>query len=57
MNFGFDEADAIVCVGYHLQEFDPVKSTLGRQEELISHRCPAEIDAHYPVTVSVEGNL
>ena len=25
VNFGFDEADVIVSVGYELQEFDPVR--------------------------------
>ena len=25
VNFGFDLADVLVCVGYDLQEFDPVR--------------------------------
>jgi len=25
VNFGFDEADVLICVGYDLQEFDPVQ--------------------------------
>jgi acetolactate synthase-1/2/3 large subunit len=25
VNLGFDLADVLVCVGYHLQEFDPVR--------------------------------
>jgi acetolactate synthase-1/2/3 large subunit len=58
VNFGFDEADAIICVGYDLQEFDPVRmNPHGDKKILHLHRYPAEIDAHYPVTVSVEGNL
>jgi len=58
VNFGFDEADVIVCVGYDLQEFDPVRmNPHGDKKILHLHRYPAEIDAHYPVTVSVEGNL
>lgn len=58
VNFGFDEADVIVCVGYDLQEFDPVRMNPDADKKILHlHRYPAEIDAHYPVTVSVEGNL
>jgi acetolactate synthase-1/2/3 large subunit len=58
VNFSCDEADAIVCVGYDLQEFAPVRmNPHGDMKIQHLHRYPAEIDAHYPVTVSVEGNL
>lgn len=58
VNFGFDEADVIVCVGYDLQEFDPVRMNPNTDKKILHlHRYPAEIDTHYPVTVSVEGNL
>ncbi|WP_406309125.1 acetolactate synthase large subunit [Streptomyces sp. NBC_00623] len=57
-NFGFDAADALVCVGYEVQEFDPVKiNPDGKKRILHLHRFPAEADAHYPVTVGVEGDL
>ena len=29
VNFGFDEADVIISVGYELQEFDPVRINPG----------------------------
>ncbi|MGW6097849.1 acetolactate synthase large subunit [Streptomyces sp. NPDC055157] len=57
-NFGFDVADVLVCVGYEVQEFDPVKiNPDGKKRILHLHRFPAEVDAHYPVTVGVEGDL
>ncbi|MET9473353.1 acetolactate synthase large subunit [Streptomyces sp. NPDC002917] len=57
-NFGFDAADVLVCVGYEVQEFDPVKiNPDGKKRILHLHRFPAETDAHYPVTVGVQGDL
>ncbi|MGI5135481.1 MULTISPECIES: acetolactate synthase large subunit [unclassified Streptomyces] len=56
-NFGFDAADVLVCVGYEIQEFDPVKiNPNGDKRILHVHRFPAEVDAHYPVAVGVEGD-
>src|ERR671915_2470572 len=58
VNFGFDEADAIVCVGYDLQEFDPVRmNPHGDKKILHLHRYPAEVDTHYPVAVGIESDL
>lgn len=58
VNFGFDEADVLVCVGYDLQEFDPVRMNPNADKKILHlHRYPAEIDTHYPATVSVEGNI
>jgi acetolactate synthase I/II/III large subunit len=58
-NFGFDAADAIVAVGYELQEFDPVKINPGGDAKTIVHvhTFPAEVDAHYPVAVGIEGEI
>jgi acetolactate synthase-1/2/3 large subunit len=57
-NFGFDEADVIVAVGYELQEFDPIKINPERNAEIIHvHRSPAEVDEHYPVAVGIEGDI
>jgi acetolactate synthase-1/2/3 large subunit len=45
-------------VGYDLQEFDPIRMNPNGDKKILHlHRYAAEIDAHYPVTVSVEGNL
>ncbi|GAA3367212.1 acetolactate synthase large subunit [Streptomyces sannanensis] len=57
-NFGFDAADALICVGYEVQEFDPRKINPHGDKRIVHlHRFPAEVDAHYPVTVGVEGDL
>ncbi len=58
VNFGFDEADVIVTVGYELQEFDPVRIN-PRGDKRIVHlsRSPAEVDSHYDVEVGVQADL
>jgi acetolactate synthase I/II/III large subunit len=58
VNFGFDLADAIVAVGYELQEFDPVRINPHADKKIIHvHRFPAEVDAHYPVEVGIHGDI
>jgi acetolactate synthase-1/2/3 large subunit len=57
-NFGFDDADVIVAVGYELQEFDPVKINPLCEKKIIHvHRFAAEVDDHYPVAVGIEGDI
>ncbi|GAB2966041.1 acetolactate synthase large subunit [Amycolatopsis acidiphila] len=57
-NFGFDEADVVIAVGYELQEFDPVKINPRADKAIIHiHRFPAEVDAHYPIAVGIEGDI
>lgn len=57
-NFGFDQADVIVCVGYELQEFPPARINPGGDKKIIHlHRFPAMVDANYHVTVGVEGDI
>jgi acetolactate synthase I/II/III large subunit len=58
VNFGFDLADAVICVGYDLQEFDPVRINPNADKKIIHiSRYAAEVDAHYPVAVGIESNL
>jgi acetolactate synthase-1/2/3 large subunit len=58
VNFGFDDADLIVAVGYELQEFDPVRINPHGEKAIIHiHRFPAEVDAHYPIAVGIEGDI
>ncbi|MFF3767675.1 acetolactate synthase large subunit [Streptomyces sp. NPDC001922] len=58
VNFGFDSADVLICVGYELQEFDPAKINPRTDKRILHlHRFPAEVDAHYPVSVGVEGDI
>jgi acetolactate synthase-1/2/3 large subunit len=58
VNFGFDNADVVIAVGYELQEFDPVQINPNTDKKIIHvHRFPAEVDAHYPVAVGIIGDI
>ena len=58
VNFGFDNADVIIAVGYELQEFDPVRINPKSDKKIIHiHRFPAEVDMHYPVDVGIIGDI
>jgi len=58
VNFGFDQADAIVAVGYELQEFDPVRINPNCDKRIIHiHRFPAEVDLHYEVEVGLQSDI
>ncbi|MFF5260449.1 acetolactate synthase large subunit [Actinomadura viridis] len=58
VNFGFDEADVLIAVGYELQEFDPAKINPDADKKIIHiHRFAAEVDDHYPVEVGIQGDI
>jgi len=58
VNFGFDQADVIICVGYELQEFAPVRINPRADKKIIHlHRFAAVVDANYNVTVDVAGDI
>jgi acetolactate synthase-1/2/3 large subunit len=58
VNFGFDQADAIIAVGYELQEFDPVRINPACDKQIIHiHRFPAEVDLHYEVAVGLQSDI
>jgi acetolactate synthase I/II/III large subunit len=58
VNFGFDNADVIIAVGYELQEFDPVRINPNSDKKVIHiHRFPAEVDLHYSVDVGIIGDI
>ncbi len=58
VNFGFDDADVIVSVGYELQEFDPVRINPAGDKQIIHlSRVPAEVDAHYDVEVGIQADI
>jgi acetolactate synthase-1/2/3 large subunit len=58
VNFGFDQADAIVAAGYELQEFDPVRINPRGDTKIVHiHRFPAEVDAHYDVAVGLQADI
>lgn len=58
VNFGFDDADLVIAVGYELQEFDPVRINPQSDKRIIHvHRFPAEVDLHYSVDVGIIGDI
>jgi acetolactate synthase-1/2/3 large subunit len=58
VNFGFDQADAIIAVGYELQEFDPVRINPNSDKKIIHiHRFPAEVDVHYEIEVGLQSDI
>jgi acetolactate synthase-1/2/3 large subunit len=58
VNFGFDLADVLICVGYDLQEFDPIRINPKGDKKIIHiSRYPAEVDAHYPVAVGILSDI
>ena len=58
VNFGFDEADVIISVGYELQEFDPQRINPDGDKRIIHlSRFPAEVDTHYDVEVGLQADI
>ncbi|MFZ5450121.1 MAG: acetolactate synthase large subunit [Thermodesulfobacteriota bacterium] len=58
VNFGFDQADVIVSVGYESQEFAPAWINPRGDKQIIHlHRFPAMVDAYYNLTVDVVGDI
>lgn len=58
VNFGFAQADVLLCVGYELQEFSPAQINPKADKQIIHiHTFPAEVDDHYTLAVGVEGNI
>jgi acetolactate synthase-1/2/3 large subunit len=58
VNFGFDLADVLICVGYDLQELDPIRINPKGDKKIIHiSRYPAEVDAHYPVAVGILSDI
>lgn len=58
VNFGFEQADVIVSVGYELQEFPPSRINPAADKKIIHlHRFPAVVDTYYNVTVDVQGDI
>jgi len=57
-NFGFDEADVVVAVGYDLVEFSPSRWNPNRDKQIVHvHRTVAEVDAHYTLEVGLQGSI
>ena len=58
INFGFEHADVIICIGYDLVEYHPYLWHPTRDRTIIHiDSSPAEVDAHYGVSVGVVGDI
>ena len=58
VNFGLDTADLLICIGYDMQEFDPLKiNPTGDKKIIHISRYPAEVDTNYSVTVGIQSNI
>lgn len=57
-NFGFDQADVVITVGYDLVEYPPDRWNPNSDKQIVHlHRTVAEVDAHHSLAVGVEGNI
>jgi len=57
-NFGFDEADVVVAIGYDIVEYAPSRWNPARDKRIIHvHRTVAEVDEHYPLEVGLQGSI
>jgi acetolactate synthase-1/2/3 large subunit len=57
-NFGFDQADVVVAVGYDLVEFSPERWNPNRDKKIVHvHRTVAEVDANYSLEVGLQGDI
>ncbi len=57
-NFGFDQADLVITVGYDLVEYPPARWCPNKDKKILHiHRTVAEVDANYPVSVGIESNI
>jgi len=58
VNCGFDDADVIICIGYDLVEYHPYLWHPTRDRTIVHiDSTHAEVDAYYPVTVGVVGDI
>jgi len=58
INFGFQNADVIICVGYDLVEYHPHLWHPTADRKIVHiDSAPAEVDGNYPVSVGVVGDI
>ena len=57
-NFGFDDADVVVAVGYDLVEYAPARWNPAADKRIIHvHRTVAEVDENYTLEVGLQGSI
>jgi acetolactate synthase-1/2/3 large subunit len=57
-NFGLDQADVVIAVGYDLVEYSPSRWNPSQDKRIVHvHRTVAEVDAAYTLEVGVQGDI
>jgi len=57
-NFGLDQADVVITVGYDLVEYAPKHWNPNRDKKIIHiHGMPADVDSHYVLSVGIQGDI
>ena len=55
---GLDRADVVICIGYDLVEYAPIRWNPRRDKRIVHiDPSPAEVDAAYQVAVGVQGGI
>jgi acetolactate synthase-1/2/3 large subunit len=58
VNCGLDRADVVLCIGYDMVEYHPEAWNPTRDKRIVHiDRTPAEVDAHYTVSVGIEAGI
>ena len=58
VNFGFAKADVIICIGYDLVEYHPHLWHPTKDRQIVHiDSVSSEVDAYYPVSVGVVGDI
>ena len=54
----FEEADLVICIGYHMVEWSPINWNIGNKKSIIHiDSSPAEIDQYYLPTLEMVGSI
>ncbi|OGT37476.1 MAG: acetolactate synthase [Gammaproteobacteria bacterium RIFCSPHIGHO2_12_FULL_37_14] len=57
-NFGFDQADVVITVGYDLVEYAPKNwNPRGDKKIIHIHGIPADVDSQYVLAVGIQGDM
>jgi acetolactate synthase-1/2/3 large subunit len=56
--FGLEEADLVLCVGYDMVEYDPMRWNPKADKRIVHiDSAPAEVDAHYVLAAGIVGDI
>ena len=56
--FGLDRADLVLCIGYDMVEYDPMRWNPQRDKRIVHiDSAPAEVDGHYTLAAGIVGDI